>query len=354
MSPNLSGARCKLMHHIFFVEQNYSFSILKPLAVAARERGHKVTWYVLPGRDSHLIQDELVVRDLAEARLVASDTVIAPGNWIPSGLSGLCVQVFHGFGLEKKGHFKIRGYFDLYCTPGPRATAWYQEQAQKHGYFFVAETGWPKLDPYASAETKRTPAGDKVKLLFAPTFSPSLSSSEEMLPILKELSSSEEYEIQVKFHPLENAKVIAAYKEAKHSGLRVATGDDVLELIWRSDILISDTSSVVHEALWMGKPVITVRNSAPTEAVLDVKRAADVPSAILQVRSDFKRHRIEAERATREMHPYRDGLSSIRVLDEIAMHSSAHPKRRKPFNLKGRVSAWRRLRRILKNAKHDN
>ena len=347
MSPNSGGAHCKLMHHLFFVEQSYSFSILKPLAVAARERGHEVTWYVLPGRDSHLIQNESVVRDLAEARRVASDTVIAPGNWIPSGLSGLCVQIFHGFGLEKKGHFKIRGYFDLYCTPGPKATAWYQEQARKHGYFDVVETGWPKLDPYASAPKSQKPERDKITLLFAPTFSPSLSSAEEMLPVLKDLSSYEEYEISVKFHPLEKPEVIAAYKEAERPGLRVKAGNDVLELISRSDILISDTSSVVHEALWLGKPVITVRNSSPIEAIVDVKSAADVPSAILQVRADFERHRGVAEKATAAMHPYKDGSSSMRVLDAIEMHHMKRPKRRKPFNLKGRFSAWRRLRRIL-------
>ena len=63
----------------------------------------------------------------------------------------LRVQVFHGFNVRKrsdnKGHFRVRGFFDLYCTQGPDTTLPFKVLEKKFGYFKVVETGWPKMDP---------------------------------------------------------------------------------------------------------------------------------------------------------------------------------------------------------------
>ena len=79
-------------------------------------------------------------------------------------------EVFHGFDAGKPRHIYIRGFFDLYCTTGPRDTRPFAAIADKLQFFSVRETGWPKLDPFMrehatpeAAARARTP-GDSVSL----------------------------------------------------------------------------------------------------------------------------------------------------------------------------------------------
>ena len=58
------------------------------------------------------------------------------------------MQRFATFIDEKKGHFRIRKYFDLYLTQGPFFTKKFNELKKKFKNFEVVETGWPKLDIY--------------------------------------------------------------------------------------------------------------------------------------------------------------------------------------------------------------
>jgi len=39
------------------------------------------------------------------------DVVIVPGNVVPHFWPGLKVQIFHGLGEEKRGHYRITGFF---------------------------------------------------------------------------------------------------------------------------------------------------------------------------------------------------------------------------------------------------
>src|SRR5699024_7167612 len=104
-------------------------------------------------------------------------------------LPGSKIQVFHGFNADKRsrerGHFRIRGFFDLYCTQGPDTTKPFEALAKRYRNFAVAETGWTKLDPLFSADgggqELLAAANHRPRVLYASTFTPALSAAGEML-----------------------------------------------------------------------------------------------------------------------------------------------------------------------------
>src|SRR5699024_7898101 len=125
-----------------------------------------------------------------------ADTVFCAANWVPPAFLGDKVQVFHGFNAEKRdpgrGHFRLRGFFDLYCTQGPATTAPFRELAAQYRYFAVEETGWPKIDPLfgpASLHSLelRQAAGDRPCVMYASTFTTALSAAPEMLVPLTDM-----------------------------------------------------------------------------------------------------------------------------------------------------------------------
>lgn len=112
-------------------------------------------WFVDGAKDAALRGG---VRPVAHARAAVAlrPRAVQRANWVPTFVSGAKVQVFHGFKAEKRdearGHFRVRGLFDLYCTQGPATTARFSELAAREGHFKVVETGWPKLDPVFRGE----------------------------------------------------------------------------------------------------------------------------------------------------------------------------------------------------------
>src|SRR5690348_17674127 len=55
-------------------------------------------------------------------------TTLFRSNHLPHFFTGVKVEVFHGFDAGKPRHIYIRGFFDLYCTTGPRDTAQFRSE----------------------------------------------------------------------------------------------------------------------------------------------------------------------------------------------------------------------------------
>ena len=110
---------------LFYVEQDYSFDILRPLQDEAQRRGHEVRWLVFGDASASLLRPgEIAVPDAAAAVRYAPHAVFAPGDRAPSFIPGLKVEVFHGINEDKRGDpIPERGLFDLYCTQSPSQTA---------------------------------------------------------------------------------------------------------------------------------------------------------------------------------------------------------------------------------------
>jgi CDP-glycerol glycerophosphotransferase (TagB/SpsB family) len=300
--------------YLMFVMQPYSYEILRPIQQEIIRRGGEVAWF-LAGADvnpSSLTKEERCLTSVEEVKAFNPIAVFVPGNIVPDFFPGAKIQVFHGLEYKKKGHFAIREFFDLYCTHGPLTTEPFNQLAVKHPHFYVIETGWPKLDPYFDFTKNQS---DKPTLLYAPTFSPSLSSLPHLAQQFKHLSQSGEYQIVIKFHPKTQQAWRDLYSEIENESLKIDHSDNLVPLIQQADVVISDTSSAVDESLLMGKPVITFNNSSPQSALINFTEPNQFASKIEQALAFDAELKDKIEHYIKQVHPYQDGQSAGRVLD---------------------------------------
>ena len=136
-------------HYLLYGSERYALAILRPLQAAIRARGDEAAWFFDGPGGEDLVEGERWLRTTEEVRAFAPRAVLTPSNAVPHFFPGVKAEIFHGFDAGKPRHIYIRGFFDLYCTTGPNDTAAFGDMADKLGHFSVAQTGWPKLDPFA-------------------------------------------------------------------------------------------------------------------------------------------------------------------------------------------------------------
>jgi CDP-glycerol glycerophosphotransferase (TagB/SpsB family) len=327
-------------HYLLYGSERYALAILRPLQAAIRARGDEAAWFFDgPGADD-LHADERLL-SVAEVRAWNPQAVLTPGNHLPHFFPGVKVEVFHGFDAGKPRHIYIRGFFDLYCTTGPRDTRAFDEVAAKLGHFSVTETGWPKLDPFMRAIAgPLPPLHTPPVILYHSTFSPSWSAAETLYDEVKRLSRDGRWRWIVTFHPKMNPVTTAKFRALQNEHLRFAENDNILELFAQVDLMCSDTSSALNEFLLTGKPVVTFRNRRPGPQLIDIDDAADFEPAIERALARPPEVMAAIHAYAQAIHPYRDGRSSERVLDAIDrfIAAGARNRRRKPLNL------WRKLK----------
>ncbi|GAA0887409.1 CDP-glycerol glycerophosphotransferase family protein [Rhodanobacter soli] len=327
-------------HYLLYGSERYALAILRPLQEAIRARGDEAAWFFDgPGAEDLVAGERLLT--VAEVRAWQPIAVITSSNAVPHFFPGVKVETFHGFDAGKPRHIYVRGFFDLYCTTGPRDTAQFQAIADKLGHFSVIETGFPKLDPFMQEITgPLPPVRQPPVILYHSTFSPSWSAAETLYEEVKRLSRDGRWRWIVTFHPKMNPETTAKFKALQNEYLRFAENDNILELFPQVDLMCSDTSSALNEFLLTGKPVVTFKNRRPGPQLIDIDDPAQFESAIERALARPP----ELLQAIRDyadaIHPYRDGRSSERVLDAIDtfIARGAKNRRRKPLNL------WRKLK----------
>ena len=314
----------KPIHYILQIQQNYTFEILRPVQRASLGRGDKVLWLVI-GKAvdvGKFAPDEPYTNDIQQVRAFAPDAVMVTGNVVPDFVPGLKVQVFHGFEWKKKGHFRIRGSFDLYCTQGPLFTRKFKALAEQHGnYFDVEQTGWPKMDNFFPLQEDSTCSTEheQPQILYAPTFSPSFSSASDIKQTIFALAEQHPWQWHNKFHPKMDPAVVAEYAEEveQFDNVTLHGNVDLIGLIRQSDVVLSDTSSAIAETILLGKPVVTYKNSVPDQYIFDIRSPEALGPTLEQVLQGSAEQDALLEEFAREYHPYRDGKSSERLLDVI-------------------------------------
>ncbi len=326
--------------YLFFVEQDYSFAILRPLQDQILLQGGKVEWFLSKGLEKHLKKNETHIKSYREVKQYQAHATLAPGNLIPPSFPGLKVALFHGFAIEKRGHFRIRGWFDLYCTHGPLTTIPFKKLAQKHKNFCVVETGWPKLDGIPEERPNKKQDVSDYSILYAPTFSPSLSSTPYLYDSLKQLLSKQKYNLSVKFHPLASNNCIEKYATLEQYSLKYSKTQNFLSEATQADIVLTDTSSTIVEALYLGKPVLTFNNSTPHPHLRNFTEPERLEDEIQWVINNYDSQKQLGLEYANQMHPYRDGKSSKRVLEaiEAMLIGEIKPHKKKPLNL---IRRWK-------------
>lgn len=329
------------MKVILFCQNAYAFGILAPIRDVLQEQGHDFLWYI-SGKllDNFPYKNEDYTVRTLDLQLYKSDAIFVPGNEVPYYIRGLKIQVFHGLAGEKKGHFRIRHYFDLYLTQGPYFTDKFNELKKVHKNFDVIETGWPKLDVY-STEKNRYDFEKKAILqqfntdkivLYAPTFSPSLTSAPYLLQEIKNLAETTGYVILIKLHDLMDPKWIKAYKRLSYEVNNVLFKEDknIIKSLIQADILVSDTSSVIYEFILLDKPVISFKNIADKVLWDNSKSYTGLTQKVLD---NFNLDPHAAERAyiNMQFHPYQDGKSALRMVNAVKEYIETHgvPEERK-------------------------
>jgi CDP-glycerol glycerophosphotransferase (TagB/SpsB family) len=331
--------------YLLYGSERYALAILRPLQDAIQRRGGEAAWFFDGPGAADLVEGERLL-DVRGVRDWKPDAVLTPGNHLPHFFPGVKVEVFHGFDAGKPRHIYIRGFFDLYCTTGPRDTAQFQALADELGHFSVAETGWPKLDPMFKRDALREIAGplppvrEPPVILYHSTFSPSWSAAETLYEEVKRLSRDGRWKWIVTFHPKMPAETVARYKALQNEHLRFAEDDNILDLFPQVDMMCSDTSSALSEFLLTGKPVVTFRNRRPGPQLIDIDQADQFEPAIERALSRPPELMQAIAEFGQAIHPDRDGRSSERVLDAIDAFIAAGGRNRrpKPANL------WRKLK----------
>jgi len=334
------------MKHLLFGTELYALPILRPLAAAIAARGEECRWF-LPGVDrARLEPHEIALPDAAAARDYAPDTVLSASNWVPPFVPGLKVQLFHGFSVDKRseqaGHFRIRGFFDLYCTQGPATTVPFEQLAREHGHFRVVETGWPKLDPLFGPESPevaalRAPANGRPVVLFGSTFTPRLAAAPVLLDEIARLIARGDRYWLLTLHPKTAPEWFDRYRALAGEHAAFVESDRLLPLLRAADVLVADTSSIVSEFVVQRRGVVTFRHRVPRPHMLDIDEPAALDAAITRALAPDDALRAAISGYANAIHPTRDGNASERVLDACRAVRAAPPPRRKPLN------AWRRL-----------
>jgi CDP-ribitol ribitolphosphotransferase / teichoic acid ribitol-phosphate polymerase len=316
------------MRAILFCYNPYAFGILKPLNDQLRAEQHSVLWYLRPdlGQVFPYATEVKWTSSMDQLEAFQPDAIFVPGNEVPHYLRGVKVQVFHGLAGEKKGHFRIRHYFDLYLTQGPYFTNRFLKSAKRYHNFEVVETGWPKLDPLFSSQTGYQSEKEELLaehqarkiVLYAPTFSPSLTSAAMLIDEIGKIASHPDVLVMIKFHDLmeEGLKNLYHMKFGNHPGVKFAEDSNILKYLIMSDLMISDTSSVIYEFMLLDKPVITYKSFSKEILWKDLHKPTDLFNEVIQtlVQDDGSANR---KKIIASYHPYADGKSSGRMIKAV-------------------------------------
>ena len=329
------------MNYKFLIYTSYSYGVPigRPLELEIRKRGFQIHWFTyIPETKKAFYPDSLVLNSIQEVVDYDPDIILSITDYVPDFLSGLKVQVFHGFNPAKRGeddHFNIRGFYDLYCTQGPSTTGKFLEKQKEDPHFEVVETGWPKMDPLFAPD--HAPKNALPVILITSTFSHrlSLALNEEVRLEIQRLSKTGKYQFITVLHPKLPQQTVAQWQALNGPHFTYYDTTDLIPLFRKADIMLSDTTSAIQEFMLADKPIVTFRHRRPNPCVLNVEEVAGLQGAIDQA---LLRPAPQMEAIKKEAnlnHPYRDGNSSARVIEASiqTLHKEKSHLKKKSLNL---------------------
>ena len=304
---------------LFYCAKPYSLAVTQSLRELARDGETYQSLCFISKKLVPLLANETVTTEPADAVAFNPDIVFCPGNYVHDSIGGIKVQLFHGLGFEKKGHFRIRGFFQVYCTPGPLITERFRKLETRHKTFVVIETGWPKTDLLFRTmprpeQLQGVPPGTKI-ILYAPTFSRKLTSVPKIIESIKQLPKENELFV-IKLHDLHDKREKEVLTSLPRDRFFFVESPDITPWMQCSDMLIADTGSVVYEYALINERILLVE---PKRKDMPFARcqASNIREAIDGVLYGSPGNEKEVKEMMDTIHPYRDGLCARRIMDRV-------------------------------------
>ncbi|RLC50700.1 MAG: hypothetical protein DRI23_06540 [Candidatus Cloacimonadota bacterium] len=328
------------MRFLFYISKKYSIPVIEPIVEYLEQTDHEYAFFVSGKVQAFLPESWLAAEihvSVITAKTFNPDFVLVPGNFVDFRIPGIKVQLFHGLGVEKPSHYKIRHFFDVYCTSGPFVTQRFNDLKKKYKYFEILETGWPKVDHILSypvaeiADKYKIPLNNKI-ILFAPTHSRKMESASELMEIIPKIIRDDEFWL-IKFHELMNKELVQEFKRKLGSNALFIEEYDITPYLHAADILISDTSSVFYEFMLLDKPVISYKTQSRSDKGMDIADPAVLRDAIDWSLANPGNHGEQRKKHIQEINPYLDGKISERLIMNLIENKDKLSSVKKPLNL---------------------
>jgi len=336
---------------LIYISYSYALPIGNPLEFEILKRGYAVKWF----SDEHEGQQAIInksntLRSIKDVIAYNPTIILAVTNNVPDFINALKVQVFHGFLTYKRpeknnkdAHFRIRGFFDLYCTQGPTTTSGFRDKQKAHPHFEVIETGWSKVDslfPLKKNKIKNT-------ILIASTFTErlSLAYNGSVYSEIKRLSSLGLFNFFMVLHPKIPANIKQKWETLNGKHFTYIDTTDIIPLFKEADIMFADTTSAIQEFLLQQKPVVTYNHTFKHKYLIDVNNASDLQNAFNEAFSFPKELLKNIGEFVENLHPYNDGESSKRIISATIefLHKDKNYLKKKPLNLIRKFKIRKRL-----------
>lgn len=224
------------------------------------------------------------------------------------------VSIFAGHGIADKVWRNAarmeRGRFDWVFTSGP---AWTERLAA--GGFprrRILEVGYPKLDPIFQGSLPSSPAGDRIRVLWAPTHGGGGERHANTAPAPGHQSASSWWHRRtiLDLLPRDTFDVVEAPHPRHRADKRSTLGEYL-----NADVVIADGGSTIYEAWALGLPVVF-----PTWLTEQGNLRRAQRHNVATFEAEIYRHRIGRHADAPEEFP--------RLIEQAAEHGITEPERR--------------------------
>lgn len=324
---------------LIYISYSYALPIGNPLETEILKRGYEVNWFSdLEEGKKGIINKKKTFQNIHEVVNYNPDIILTITDSVPDFINALKVQVFHGFPANKRkgtDQFKIRGFFDLYCTQGSSSTQVFKEISKENKTFEVIETGWSKVD--ALFPLTNSTESDIPQVLIASTFTKqySLALNEAVINEIERISKLKKWNFMVVLHPKLPIETKEKIKSIQNDFLTYYDTTDLIPLFKKADVMFSDTTSAIIEFLLQVKPVVTFKNNMPGPYLIDISKIEAIENSIEKALKKPKNLMKSIETFAKHSHAFDDGKSSERVIDAVIsfLHKDKSYLKSKPLNL---------------------
>ncbi len=338
---------------LIYISYSYAIPIGNPLENEIIKRGYNVKWFSDLDDGKRALQVKAnVLHKIKDVIAYKPHIILTATDSVPDFIKALKVQVFHGFNAQKRpnkknafAHFRLRGFFDLYCTQGPNTSKGFKAQLKKHPYFEVIETGWSKVDPLfplGSKEINKIPT-----IMIASTFTErlSLAYNDSVFNIIKALSNSGKFNFIMVLHPKIPIELVNKWKILNGNLFTFKNTTDLIPLFKQSDIMFADTTSAIQEFLLQKKPVVSFNHTFRHNYLIHINDTSSIENAFNDALTYPEELIHNISSFINDLHPYFDGKSSKRIIDASIsyLHKDKSYLKRKPLNLMRKYKMRKRL-----------